>query len=294
MGNGERSVQDLRQKMAAFGFESNEDYEYPVRCLLQSPFEGVRCLNIEGDSQRRKTAFATALADALAFPHVLYHDFAEQNPPEPEVIMPPSQDENGREETPIPAIDQRFAEACGYSEGEDTVLILDQLQAADFREHIRLYKFITTGEWTIRGGTYQANRKHLVLFLISEEPLYHSLQKQSFRIWVSAVSHRQVPYQPDEFGLGEEALPVMEALAELFRALGMSPTRSEYSRILNDIHAFVRNREGLRHTLYGWTEGVDRSALFSEALNPLLDSAVDAIFLYLGGAQVEITPLEIA
>jgi len=285
-------MSSLRERMAEFGFESNDDYEYQVRCLMEAPSEGVRSLNIEGDSHRRKTAFATALADALEFPHVIYHDLSEQKPPLPEVILPPSRDEMGREEPPIPTLDQRFAEACGFSEAEDTILILDQLQAADFREHIRLYRFLINGEWSLRGGVMQANPRHLLVFMISEEPLYHSLQKQSFRLWVSSVSHRLIPYRPEEFGLSDEAQPVMDRLGEVFRELGMSPTRSEYARILHDIEWRVRGREELRHTIYGWTEGVDRAALSSDQLAPHLDRVVESILQYHGLQEVELTGLD--
>lgn len=285
-------MSSLREKMAEFGFESNDDYEYQVRCMMNAPCEGVRSLNIGGDSHRRKTAFATALADALGYPHVIYHDFSEQKPPLPEVILPPSRDEMGREEPPIPILDQRFADACGFSEAEDTILILDQMQAADFREHIRLYRFLINGEWSLRGGVMQANPRHLLVFMISEEELYHSLQKQSFRVWVSSVSHRLVPYKPEEFGLGTEALPIMESLSALFRELGMSPTRSEYARIMHDIEGLVRGRDELRHTIFGWTEGVDRAALYSDRLAPLLDRVVEAILGYHGLQEVELTGID--
>lgn len=132
----------LRDAMALHGFESNQDYDYPIRCFLNSGVRTLRCLNIEGDSNRRKTAFAMALAAALDYPRVLYHDFTQQHPPQPEVILPPSQDELGRSEAPIEPLDQVLSEACAFSEAEDSILILDQLQDADFREHIRLYQVI--------------------------------------------------------------------------------------------------------------------------------------------------------
>ena len=254
----------LREKMAEHGFESNDDYDFQVRCLLSHPREGIRCLNIEGDSERRKTAFANALARALEYPRILYYDFTEQNPPLPEVILPPSRDEEGREEPPIDNFDQVMSEACAFSEGEQTILILDQLQAADFREHIRIYNFLQRGQWAFRDAAYHANPDHLLVFLISEQPLYHSLQRFSFRVWVNRVSTQVVDYRPEEFGLGPEAGPMMEALAELFGQLGTVPTRSEYGHILRDIHYHVRTAEGLRHCLYGWTEGVDHGLLHGE------------------------------
>ncbi|HYN76184.1 MAG TPA: hypothetical protein VES73_00125, partial [Lamprocystis sp. (in: g-proteobacteria)] len=168
----------LREKMAQHGFESNDDYEFQVRCLLEGPTRTLRTLNIDGDGERRKSAFATALARALEFPHCLYLDFTENHPVQPDVILPPTQDELGREEPPIEPLDQTVSEACAQSEGEPTVLILDQLQAADFREHIRIHRLIADCFWDVRGGRYYANPRHLLLFLISESPLYHSLQKE--------------------------------------------------------------------------------------------------------------------
>ena len=198
----------LREKMAAHGFESNDDYEFQVRCLLEGPTGKLRALNIEGDSERRKTAFATALAGALEFPHVLYLDFTQAHPPLPDVILPRSQDELGREEPPIEPLDQTVSEACAQSEGEPCILILDQLQAADFREHIRIHRLIADCFWDVRGGRYFANPRHLLVFLISELPLYHSLQKESFRIWVGRVSECQIEHDPADFGFGRGPAPV--------------------------------------------------------------------------------------
>ncbi len=281
-------MKNLRERMADCGFESNEDYEYQVQCLLQGPFAGIRTLNIQGDAGRRKTAFATALAQALGYPHVIYHDYSERKPPPPEVRLPPSKDPQGREEAPIDVLDCRMSEACARSEGEDTVIILDQLQEADFREHIRLYRFLLSGEWHFRGTTHYANLKYLLVFLISEKPLYHSLQKHSFRIWVPAISSRKISYRPADFGLAERAAPMMEALDQVFDALGTSPTRSEYERLLFDIHQSVRTAEELRHSLFGWVEGIDRQHLFSESLREPLEKAVDTILLYLGGVEIKL------
>jgi hypothetical protein len=281
----------LREKMALHGFESNDDYDYQVDCLLNGPFEGMRCLNIEGDSQRRKTAFANALAYALEIPHIIYHDFSEVKPPPPAVILPPSKDESGKEEPPISALDNRFADACGYSEGEKTVIILDQLHVADFREHIRLYKFITTGEWQLRGASHSANKRRLLIFMISEEPLYHSLQNHSFRVWVGAASHQLVHYEPHELGLDEQALPLLEAMDEVFSLLETGPTKSEYVRILTDVIERVRDREALRTSIYGWMEGVDRSLLMDKNVEGALDQVIERVFNYLGCHEVELVPV---
>lgn len=274
--------------MARYGFESNEDYGYQLRCLLSNPVDRIRCLHVDGDSSRRKTAFANALAQALEYPHLLYHDFTDQHPPQPEVVLPPSKDEKGLTAPPIEPLDQTLSEACALSMAERCILILDQLQAADFREHIRLYKFLQSAEWQARDCSYHANPKHLLVFLISEQPLYHSLHKVSFRVWVSAITNRRVDYQPADFGLGEDARAMMSALADLFAGLGLTPTRSEYHKLLHDAHVNIRTAEQLRHSLFGWTEGVDRDLLYGEEMAPLVRQAVSEIESYLGVDEVEL------
>jgi len=266
----------LCEKMAQYGFESNDDYEFQVRCLLEGPIRTLRTLNIEGDGERRKSAFATALARALEFPHVLYMDFTQTHPAQPDVILPPSQDELGRTEPPIEPLDLVVSEACAQSEGEPTILILDQLHAADFRENIRIHRLIADCFWDVRGGRYFANPRHLLLFLISELPLYHALQRESFRVWVGRVSERQVEYDPADFGLDLHAAPLFRALGALFRTLGNSPTRSEFTHLLSDLQLHVRTVEHLRLSLYGRTEWVTREALAQPALADLLDAVVTA------------------
>jgi hypothetical protein len=278
----------LRERMAQHGFESNDEYDYPLRCLVSGSFEGIKALNVTGDCGRRKTAFASALAQALEYPHVLYHDFSQQNPPQPDIILPPTQDELGRSEPPIDPLDQVVSEACAFSEGEGTILLLDQLQVADFREHIRIYKFLTRGRWSFRDAIYYANRQNLLVFLISETGLYHSLQKHSFRIWVERPSSRQIPFRPQELGLGEDAAPLLGALARLFERLHTGPTRSEYAHLLEDIHRDIRTADALRHSIYGWTEGVDRDLLYSAQAQPAVETAVQAIRDYVGMDEVEL------
>lgn len=282
------AMSNLREKMAHYGFESNDDFDFQVRCLLESPSDTIRALNITGDSERRKTAFANALAHALEFQHILYHDFTQTHPPLPDVILPPSRDELGREEPPIEPLDETLGEACAQSEGEDTVLILDQLQVADFREHIRIHRLIRDGHWNIRDARYFANPKHLILFLISEEPLYHSLQKDSFRVWINRVSERRIDYRPADFGLGADAQPLFQALTALFQELGSSPTHSEFEKILREMHLRVRTQEQLCHCLYGWTEDLERTTLFSPALQPGLDRVVECIRDYLSTEYIEV------
>jgi hypothetical protein len=280
----------LRDKMARHGFESNEDYSFQLRCLLGNDSGSIRCLNIAGDSGRRKTAFATALAQAMEYPRVLYHDFTQQHPPLPDVILPPSQDEQGREEPPIEPFDQILSEACAFSEAENTILIIDQLQAADFREHIRVYQFLVNATWHFRDASYQANRQHLLVFLISEETLYHSLHKLSFRVWVDRDCRHSVRYRPADFDLEPTAGPLLDALADLFEQLGTTPTRSEYAHLLRDMQQRIRTPSALRHGIYGWTEGIDRAPLYAAALDPLCARVMQALEAYIGVDEVELHP----
>ncbi|WP_295879191.1 hypothetical protein [uncultured Thiohalocapsa sp.] len=278
----------LRETMARNGFESNDDYEFQVRCLLQGPADGIRTLSIEGDGERRKTAFATALAHALERPHVLYHDFADRTRALPEVILPEAQDEYGRKEPPIEPLDDIVSHACALSEAEGVVLILDQLQAADFREHIRIHRLVRDRRWQVRDAGYDANPRHLLLFLISEEPLYHALQRASFRVWVSRVSERRLIFRPAEFGLASDAVPLFAALGELFRALAAAPTRSEMQKLLHDLIHQVQTEADLCHAVFGRCEGIDRQRLFAADTAPALTAVIDALRAYIGTEQIEI------
>lgn len=280
---------NLREKMAQHGFESNVDYAYHLRCLLSQPTDTIPALNVEGDSGRRKTAFATALASALEYPRRIYHDFTQANDPPPKVVPPRSRDEEGREEPPIPAFERAMSDACAFSEGEKTVLILDQLQAADFREHIRLYRFLTEHEWHFRDAVFAANPRNLVVLLIAEEALYHSLQKVSFSAWVPRASVGDTDYRPDDFGLGPEAESMMSALGSLFRELGVQPTPSEFQRLLHDIHHNVRTADELACSIYGWTEGIDRTLLMSDRIQRHVRELMPLIEEYVGVEHVELT-----
>ena len=285
-------MRSLQKEMAKHGFESNDNYEYQLNCLLNVKSDYIRCLNIEGDSGRRKTAFANALAQAMAVKYHLYHDFSEKNPPQPDVILPKATDENGTQEPDIESFDQILSEACAFSEADETVLILDQIQIADFRDHIRLYRFFESAIWEMRTGEYYANKKNLLVFLISEKSLYHSLQKISFRIWVGRVSNKLVHYQPQDFNLPIEAKPLLFALEQLFEALGLSPTISEYYFLLEDIKGLIINIEGLKHSIFGWVEGVDRSLLFADELVDLLEKALKSIYDFQCLNVLELTPAE--
>ncbi|QGU32060.1 hypothetical protein [Thermochromatium tepidum] len=279
----------LTEKLNQHGFESNDDYDFQVCCLLDTPTNGIRTLNIEGDGERRKTAFAQALARALEFSHILYHDFTDTHPPLPDVILPPSRDELGREEPPIEPFDRIVTEACAQSEGDPTALILDQLQAADFREHMRLYRLIKDGLWEVRGGSYFANPNRLLIILISEQPLYHALRQESFRLWIGRQSERQLVYHPVDFGLGPEAQPVFDALTQLFEALQVAPTRREFTRLLDDIRRHVRTVEHLRLSLYGRLEAIEREALGDPRLRGLQDQILEATQHWLIAEHIELS-----
>lgn len=276
----------LRKKLAEFGFESNDDYDYALRCLFEAELPHLRCLNVVGASGRRKTALANALGHALDYPYLIYHDFTSAEPPAPPLVSG-EEAAGGELEAPLPAFERRMSEACAYSEGARTLLILDQLQAADFHDHIRLYHFVQTREWSSGHGTAVANPQHLLLVMISEEPLYHSLAKVSFRVHAD-TSRAYLEYRPEDFGLDAAAAEFMSALGALFHGLGTSPTVSEYTRILADIHQRVRTEEQLRQSLFGWMENIDRAALHATPLQHLVAAATLAINRYLGIEEIEI------
>ncbi|MBT5229541.1 MAG: hypothetical protein HOM11_04610 [Methylococcales bacterium] len=281
----------LQQKMAEFGFESNDHYDYHVRCLLKSDNNSIRCMNVEGDSDRRMTAFANALAYALNYPHILYYDFTETEPPPPVQAESPDRAKGQDDDSVISPLERTVSEACAFSEGENTILIIDQLQAADFKDHIRLYQFMKTAQWKMGDAAFVASRKNLLVFLISEKPLYHSLQKISFKVWVNKASKRAVDYQPQDFGLGDEAIDIMANLAIVFNALKLTPTQSEYQKILTDLQRHIRHIEALQHAIYGWTEGIDRKLLYTETLHPLLQNVINSVEQLVGLDEVELTEI---
>src|SRR5688572_30451393 len=103
----------LRRRMAEFGFESNEDYEFPLRTLFDARIPHLRTLHVAGETGRRKTAFANALARALDYPHVLYHDFSVPEPPPPPIVITAEDQENPEPfEAPLTAFERIVTEAC--------------------------------------------------------------------------------------------------------------------------------------------------------------------------------------
>jgi hypothetical protein len=277
----------LRKKLASYGFESNDDYEFALRCLFDAELPHLRVLHVDGAGGRRKTAFATALAHALEYPHILYHDFSREEPP-PVAIPVVLEDGSAGPSEPGPtAFDRAITEACAYSEGSRCILILDQLQAADFADHIRLYELGTTREWSGVAGTVRANPRNLLVVLISEQPLYHSLAKISYRVWTDA-QRAYLDYRPEDYGLGPDAKDLFAALAALFEAAHASPTPREFERLLLDLLHRVRSEDQLRQVVFGWTEAVERERLYSPEVTPKLQAAVDALTRYLGSDEVEL------
>lgn len=281
----------LRRRLAEHGFESNDDYDFVLRCLYEQPVEGVRTANLDGSVARRKTAFAQALGAALDYPRRLYHDCSRPPPPPQPVVVTMSAEEGdgggGPQEPPLSPFERALTEACAYSEAEPTILVIDQLQHADFHDQIRLYQFVSTREWTVGSATVMANPRNLLLLLVSDQPLYHSLQKLSFRIWTDAGGGI-VDYRPEDFGLPGDAERFMSALAEVYAGLGSAPTLSEYRRIVDDLLLRVRSREQLRVCLYGRMETVDRERLLARELDAALDRAVDELIGFLGEESIEI------
>lgn len=277
----------LRKQLAQHGFESNDDYEFALRSLFSAELPHLRTLHVDGAGGRRKTAFANALANALEYKHVLYHDFSQ------EVMVPPPRPvllDDGTLSAPEAApepFDRAVTEACAFSEAERTILILDQLQAADFADHIRLYQFANSREWSGPTGSVRANPRNLLLVLISEQPLYHSLAKVSYRVWTDA-QRAYLDYRPEDYGLGPDAQWLFAKLAAVFEAAQASPTPSEFQHLLRDLLQHVRSEDQLRQSLFGWTEGLDRARLYTPELTPLLTQAIDALAHYLGHDHIEL------
>lgn len=278
---------NLRHALAQHGFESNEDYEFALRCLFEAEIEHLRVLHVAGEGGRRKTAFIMALAEALGYPHVLYHDFSRPEPPPPP--PPPGGEETlpGTDEAPLCAFERAITEACAYSEGARTLLILDQLQAADFTDQIRLHHFIRSGEWNQGTASVMAHPRQLLIALLSEAPLYHPLARVSFRIWTDA-RHAFLDYRPEDYGLGPDAKALFAALSALFQSAALSPTPSEFSRLLQDLLQRVRSEEQLRQALFGRIEGAERACLDAAAQRKPLTAVIDALGAWLGQDRIEL------
>ena len=277
----------LRTKLAEFGFESNDDYDHALRCLFGQEQIHLRVLHVDGTAGRRKTAFAQALGRALDYPHVLYHDFsAEERLPAPHPIVL----EDGSLGVPEAApsgFERVMTETCAYSEASPTLLILDQLQAAHFAAQARLYQFVMTREWSNNAGTTSANARNIVLALISEQALYHSLAKCSYRVWTDAQS-AFMDYRPAEYGLGPEAQGMFAALAKVCISLDAAPTPSEFAHVISDLINHARSEEQIRQSLFGRVESVDRGRLYAPELALLLRALLVELERLLGADEVQL------
>lgn len=282
----------LKQKLAEYGFESRESYDYAVNCLLTSPGENIRCLNVDGDPGRRKTAFAHALAQALDYEHVLYYEFGIEKPV-PQIIHL-NEGEEIPEEPPTQPFDRVMTEACALSEAEKTILILDQLDKADFQQHIRLFEFCKSKIWSYSDVTFYANANNLMIFFISNEALYHSLQQNSFRVWISAQAGNTDKIQPQDLDLDEGCRQWLDPLYDLMIELGVSPSLSEYKKLAYDIESNVRTDEQLRTSIFGWIENVDLTRLHSKSIQPFVSRLMTAIEAGFGiHEEIEISSADI-
>ena len=120
----------LKSLLSKNGFTSSESYDHAVQCFLSNPTDHIRCMHVDGDCGRKRTAFAHALANALRAPQVMYYEFGKDKAV-PQIIRI-QEGEDIIEEPPIEALDRMLTEACAQSEAERTVLILDQLHKTQF------------------------------------------------------------------------------------------------------------------------------------------------------------------
>jgi len=274
------NLTSLKQKMEQYGFVSHKDYGYALRCINNSAAEHIKTLNIEGEPGRRKTAFANALAHALEYQNVLYHEFGQEN--KSPILVQFDNEEQTVDIDPIEDFEKNIIESCALSEAETTVLILDQLHLASFKDHMSLTSFITSKTWNSNDSQYLANANNLIIMLISETEIYHALQQCSFKIWVDSL------YQPgkspsyNELELESTAQQWIDTLSDIFTALNLNPTLNTYQKIAFDIEHHVRTADQLKISLYGWVEGISYPDLFTEEMDALFLQAQTAIEDYIG------------
>lgn len=277
----------LRTRLAEFGFESNDDYDHALRCLFGQQLTHLRVLHVDGTAGRRKTAFAQALGRAMDYPHVLYHDFSAGEPPPSAHPIVLEDGSLGVPEAAPSAFERVMTEACAYSEASQTLLILDQLQAAHFADQARLYNFVMNREWTNSAGSASANARNLVLVLISEQALYHSLAKCSYRIWTDA-QRAFLDYRPADYGLGPEAQGFFAAIATVCVDLQASPTPSEFANVISDLLHHARSEEQIRQSLFGRIENLERARLYAPELAPPLRALLVELERLLGADEVSL------
>lgn len=279
-------LNNLQQRLADNGFESNEDYHYPLQCFFKARHQKIPLLIIEGQQQRRKTAFANALGRALQPAHFFYYDFAQQEAAEGKVDLPPSKDEDGVRAKPVSDFNFIMSEACAHSEADPTILVLDQLHLTDFKNHIRLYHFVNDFNWQSEQISLRANPDNFVLMLISSEVIYHSLQKSGYRIWIHEVNRQAANYQPQDFGLDSSFEPVFKAMDDLFSELGLYPSLSELKHIVYDMQWHVRDEQQLVYSIYGWTENIALDMLQHTEVQPLIRQIIASLHSWLGVDEV--------
>jgi hypothetical protein len=125
------------------------------------------------------------------------------------------------------------------------------------------------------------HRRNLLVLLLSNDPLYHSLQKCCFRICTDA-SGGVFDFRPEDFALGANTQPLIDAFALLFDHIGCQPTRSEFQRVLRDCEARVRTPEHLKICLFGRIENIERRTLYDATTLPILREIVSALTELLG------------
>ena len=267
----------LKPLLSQHGFTSDESYDHAVRCFLTNPIESIRCLHIDGDCGRRRTAFANSLAYVLGAEQVLYYEFGKDKPV-PQIIRI-QEGEEIVEEPPVDAFDRVLTEACAQSEAEETVLVLDQLHKTQFLNHIRLYEFLKTGIWHYSDVQYQANVQNLKIFLISDEELYHSLQTMSFRLWVDGANEVSSSVLATDLGIDVSRCSWFLPLQQLFDYMTLSPTMEEYKRLIFDIEQQIRCENQLKVSLFGWVEGASWNQLQTNEIKPYLEAVLHEIQL---------------
>lgn len=271
---------NLKQRMEQYGFVSHKDYEYALGCLNNSAINHIKTLNIEGDAGRRKSAFANALAQALEYKNIRFFEFGLEN--KSPIVLQFDNDEQTLDIDPMEEFEKIIIESCALSEAESTILIIDQLHLATFKDHMSLYDFITSKTWNSGENKYIANASNFILIMISETEIYHALQQCSFKIWVDSLHHPGKPPTSSELDLDKTADGWIQAVSEICNALNLSPTLNTYQKIAHDIEQHIRSADQLRISLYGWVEGVSYPSLFSDEMEPLFLKAQTEIENYIG------------
>ena len=308
----------LRERMTHYGFESNQHYDYVLQSLQNTQTNQLHCLQVSGPAGRHKTAFANAFARSIAgsisgttlehkaADEIVYFDFSVHNQAESiaaPFIKPEDQEHllnNTVLQKPLQPLDKTLSDACAYSEASRTILILDQLQLADFKDQIRLYDFILTQEWQYPEATFYATRKNLWVILISETELYYSLQKLCFKVWVQANSQRELAFTAKDFQLESDADELLLKLQSLFTVLQIAPTFSELKQVIQDIQQHVRTEAALIQSLFGWVNSFAAhdyqrylDSNLTETEQAQLSAAVQALEDYIGVTEeVEILAVE--